>query len=255
MIFYFSGTGNSKHVAQSLALASGECCISIADCMKKGVLSFSLCKEERIGFVTPVYFWGLPDMVIRFVRQLSLIGLQQNFIYHVITFGTTTGQAHYMMQELLKSKGWWLDAKYNVKMVDIWTPMFDVSDHEKCLRKTEEAEKSITRTAERVVARKAGNFDYLRLPHWLARWYYLTYDSQRNTKHFHVIKDKCIDCNKCARQCPEQAITCEQGYPVWTKERCTLCLKCLHHCPQFAIQYGKRTIKHGQFVYPENHSR
>ena len=251
MIFYFSGTGNSKHVAQCLALATEEKCISITDCIHKGEFSFSLCREERVGFVTPVYFWGLPDIVVRFINQLTITGLHQNFIYHVVTFGTTTGQAHYMMQELLKNKGLWLDAKYIVRMVDVWTPIFDVSDHEKCLRITEKAEKSIAKITEMAVARKTGNFDYLRLPHWLAHWYYLTYGNQRKTKHFQVMKDKCIGCNKCARQCPEQAIECKDGYPVWTKEKCTLCLKCLHQCPRFAIQYGKRTAKHGQFVSPE----
>ena len=35
MVFYFSGTGNSKHVAQRLAQATGESCISITDCMSK----------------------------------------------------------------------------------------------------------------------------------------------------------------------------------------------------------------------------
>lgn len=252
MIFYFSGTGNSKHVAQRLAKATGESCISIADCINKHEYSFSLRKDERLGIVTPVYFWGLPSIVVRFVNQLNICGLHQNFIYNVITFGTTTGQAHYMMQKLLKGRGLWLDAKYNVRMVDVWTPIFDVSNREKCFRKTNEAEKRITKVAEMVVARKAGNFDYLRFPHWLAHWYYLTYDNQRKTKKFYVLKDKCIDCKKCALQCPEHAIECKQGYPVWVKERCTLCLRCLHHCPQFAIQYGKRTIKHGQFVHPKS---
>lgn len=251
MIFYFSGTGNSKHVAHCLAHATGESCISIADCMNDGTFAFSLGEEERVGFVTPVYFWGLPHIVVRFVERLTIAGLHRNFIYHVITFGTTTGQAHYMMQELLESRGLWLDAKYNVRMVDVWTPLFDVSNREKCLRKTEAAEKDIAKVAEKVVARLSGNFDYLRFPHWLARWYYLTYDSQRKTKHFHVLTDKCIGCKKCARQCPEQAIECNDGYPVWTKERCTMCLRCLHHCPHFAIQYGKQTVKHGQFVHPE----
>lgn len=250
MVFYFSGTGNSKHVAQCLAHATKEKCVSITDCMRNGEFSFSLCKDERVGFVTPVYFWGLPDIVVRFLNLLNITDLRHHFIYHVVTFGTSTGQAHYIMQQLLKHKGLWLDAKNNVRMVDVWTPLFDVSNHEKCMRKTEEAEKTITQITEWAVARKAGNFDNLRLPHWLARWYYLTYDSQRKTKHFHVMKDKCIGCNQCAHQCPEQAITCKDGYPVWTKEKCTLCLKCLHHCPQFAIHYGHQTIKHGQFVHP-----
>lgn len=251
MIFYFSGTGNSKHVALCLAHATGEKCFSMTECMNQEEFIFSLNKNERIGFVTPVYFWGLPNLVVRFMRKLKFADLCSNFIYHVVTFGTTTGQAHYMMQELLKNQGLWLDAKYNVKMVDVWTPIFNVSDREKCLRKTAKAEKQIAQVAERVVARKVGNFDYLRFPHWLAHWYYLTYEKQRNTKNFCVIKDKCVGCKMCARQCPEHAIVCYEGYPVWIKEKCTLCLKCLHHCPQFAIQYGKHTLKHGQFVYPE----
>lgn len=250
MVFYFSGTGNSKHVALCLAQATGESCISITDCMNNGEFSFSLNENERVGIVSPVYFWGLPDIVVRFVGRLEISGLKHNFIYHVVTFGTTTGEAHYMMQKLLKGRGVWLDAKYNVKMVDVWTPLFDVSDRKKCLRKTEKAERQIQKTVQRAVDRQAGNFDFLRFPHWLAHWYYLTYEHQRNTKHFHVLREKCIDCKKCACQCPEHAIDCSRGYPVWTKEKCTLCLKCLHHCPGFAIQYGKKTVRHGQFVHP-----
>ena len=131
MVFYFSGTGNSKHVAQCLAHATKEKCVSITDCMRNGEFSFSLCKDERVGFVTPVYFWGLPDIVVRFLNLLNITDLRHHFIYHVVTFGTSTGQAHYMMQQLLKHKGLWLDAKYNVRMVDVWTPLFDVSNHEK----------------------------------------------------------------------------------------------------------------------------
>lgn len=250
MVFYFSGTGNSKHVAHCMAQATGECCVSISDCINNGDFEFSLSDNERIGFVTPVYFWGLPDIVIRFINELSFSGLSHNFIYHVTTFGTTTGEAHYLMQKLLKNKGLWLDAKYNVRMVDTWTPLFDVSNREKCLLKSRKAEKQIVRIAEMVQARKPGNYDHLRLPHWLAHWYYLTYENQRKTKYFHVDKAKCIDCKKCATQCPEQAIGCKDGYPVWTKAKCTLCLKCLHSCPKFAIQYGKHTIRHGQFLHP-----
>ena len=122
--------------------------------MHKGEFSFSLCREERVGFVTPVYFWGLPDIVVRFINHLTITGLHHNFIYHVVTFGSTTGQAHYMMQELLKNKGLWLDAKYIVRMVDVWTPIFDVSNHEKCLRITEEAEKSIAKITGRDEVRR-----------------------------------------------------------------------------------------------------
>ena len=29
-----------------------------------------------------------------------------------------------------------------------------------------------------------------------------------------------------------------------------MCLGCLHRCPEFAIQYGKNTKKHGQYMNP-----
>lgn len=250
MVFYFSGTGNSEHVARRLAQATGETCVSMADCVDRDEFTFSLCPDERVGFVTPVYFWGLPDIVVRFMDKLRLTGLHRNFIYHTVTCGTTTGQAHHMMQKILKGKGLWLDAKYSVRMVDVWTPMFDLSNHEKCLRKTAGAEKHIDKVAEMVVSRKAGDYDRLSLAHWLAKWYYRSYENQRGTRHFHVMKDRCTGCGLCARQCPEHAIECRDGHPVWVKEKCTLCLKCLHHCPGFAIQYGRHTINHGQFVYP-----
>ena len=40
------------------------------------------------------------------------------------------------------------------------------------------------------------------------------------------------------------------GRPVWVKEQCVMCLCCLHHCPKFSIQYGNKTLRHGQYVHP-----
>jgi len=46
----------------------------------------------------------------------------------------------------------------------------------------------------------------------------------------------------------EFSFSMENKKPVWSKEKCTLCLGCLHRCPVFAIQYGKRTKAHWQYV-------
>jgi|GEM_PF-4447285 len=50
----------------------------------------------------------------------------------------------------------------------------------------------------------------------------------------------------------EFSFSMENKKPVRSKEKCTLCLGCLHRCPVFAIQYGKHTKAHGQYV---NHMR
>ena len=56
MIFYFSATGNSKHVADKIAEKTGEQLVSMADCVKKMQIDFKLKKGERIGFVYHIYY-------------------------------------------------------------------------------------------------------------------------------------------------------------------------------------------------------
>lgn len=251
MIFYFSGTGNSEYVATRLAEATGEACFSMAECLNVEKCSFRVGDAERVGFVTPVYFWGLPSVVVDFMLRLDLHAECKPFVYHVVTYGTTTGQSHAQMSRLLERKGFSLDGKYIVRMVDVWTPMFNLSDKEKCLRITRKAERQIEKNVLRIQNRVAGNFDYLRVPGWLGRLYYRTYEAERRTSRFRLLTDRCVGCGLCASRCPVHAIKMRSCHPVWTEERCAMCLRCLHHCPKFAIQCGKHTDRHGQFVHPK----
>ena len=64
------------------------------------------------------------------------------------------------------------------------------------------------------------------------------------------VNESCVGCGLCAKNCPVSAIELRAGRPVWTKKQCVMCLSCLHRCPKFAIQYGGKTAKHGQYVHP-----
>ena len=64
-----------------------------------------------------------------------------------------------------------------------------------------------------------------------------------------LMTEECPDtCGKCLRACPVQAIEMRNKKPVWIKDQCVMCLGCLHRCPSFAIQYGRRTARHGQYT-------
>ena len=61
MIYYFSGTGNSLHVARQLA---DRLCEQLSP-----IVNPVLTHDKSIGLVFPVYSWGIPSVVDNFIRR------------------------------------------------------------------------------------------------------------------------------------------------------------------------------------------
>ena len=93
MIFYFSATGNSKYAAERIAAAGEDHLISLRDAVRGRGYRYDVSREERIGFVFPVYFWGLPSILRFFLKKLELTGYRGQYIYAVMTCGGSTGTA------------------------------------------------------------------------------------------------------------------------------------------------------------------
>ena len=248
MILYFSGTGNSKYVAEKLALATNERIFAIDDCIKFNNYNFLLSDNENLGIVCPTYFWQLPDIMVNFLKEIS-VNATDNYIYFISTYGMVTGQSFNVVRELLKRKGLKLKAAYSVKMPDIWTPVFDLSNKKRVEKINKLSDIEIENIIDAVREKKEGNFQKNRMPRLISKFVYSKYESARKTKHFSV-SDKCIGCGMCANKCPVGAIEIRDGKPVWKIEKCTMCLGCLHRCPKAAISYDNKTNEHGQYTNP-----
>lgn len=245
MIFYFSATGNSRHAADRIARATGDRTISVADCLKNGTYNFTVKDDENIGFISPVYNFGLPVTVIDFISRLNLKH-NNNYIFTLVTYGGFSGGASKMLKEKLSEKGIKTNAQYSVRMPDTWTPVYDLSDKNKVAETNRKADKKLSRTINQILKKTKGNFDYRRIP--LGDKFYGGYEEMRKTSSLSV-SDSCIGCGLCMKQCPVDAIEIQNGKPVWVKEKCAMCLACLHHCPKFAVQRGSKTALHGQYVH------
>ena len=239
MVLYFSATGNCRYVAERL---EGEV-LSIADCVREGRFAF---EAGAIGIVAPTYFWGLPSIVEEFLEKAEF---RTGYLYFVATYGTTPGAVGALANEAIRGRD--IDAYYSVRMVDTWTPIFDLSTPEKVEKYTKHTESAIDSIRQSVRERRTNRHMSPRVPAVITTLFTGPHyeRSVRRTTNLHV-ENSCIGCGLCAKKCPVQAIEMREGKPVWVKDKCVMCLGCLHRCPKFAIQYKNRTQRHGQYTNP-----
>lgn len=250
MILYFSATGNCKYVAERIADATNNKCMSIMDVINQKKYTLQIASDEVVGIVSPTYAWGIPTVIADFLQKVKFEFKGYPYFFYISTYGTTPGNSGYFANKYLKENaGIEFEAYYSIKMPDTWTPMFDLSNQEKVAKINKLVEPQIDEMIAHIHSRKTGNLMKNKVPRIAAAFYKPYYDNIRQTKNFHV-EDGCIGCSLCEKKCPVNAIVMDNGKPVWTVERCAMCLGCLHRCPKFAIQYGKKTKKHGQYKNP-----
>ena len=72
MIFYFSGCGNSRFVAETIAAGLNDTLIFIPEAAREGRYEYDLAEGESLGFVFPIYAWGPVKLVLDFIEKLKV---------------------------------------------------------------------------------------------------------------------------------------------------------------------------------------
>lgn len=242
MIYYFSGTGNSKHVAQCLAEETGDDLKFIPTCEFQGY-------SDVLGFVFPVYSWGVPAIVLDFIRALPMCDKEDMYVFMVATCGDDVGMTDKMLEKELRAKNIGLDLSFSVTMPNTYVllPGFDVDAKDVEQLKLNKSKARISVIAQKINSR-INETDVVRGGMaWLkTRMIYPLFTKYgMNSAKWHA-EGSCVGCELCSKVCPVSNIIMVDGKPEW-KSKCISCTACYHVCPQQAVQYGNATKNKGQY--------
>lgn len=236
MIYYFSGTGNSRWAARQITARLHD---TAQDISKLNQLP-DLTHESQIGLVFPIYAWGAPEPVLSFVKKLPKT---KAFTFAVCTCGEEAGYAMKKLSDLYPFR-----SSYSLVMPNNYIIGADVDDAQTIRKKIQDARQAIQTLTDEVAQRQAvyrvQEGKHAGLKSGLVNFGFNRF--ARNTKAFYVT-DRCNGCGLCAQNCPASTIAMKNGKPVWGK-MCYQCLGCINACPQRAIEYGKSTQKHGRYT-------
>ena len=259
MIFYFTGTGNTRFVASQLATATDDRLISIADAVVQEVYDYQLEANERIGFCFPIHGWRPPFIVRDFIKRLCLKNYSGQYCYAFATCGDDVGLTFDFLAQDLRAIGITLDSVFSVIMPETYNfPVIDQIDTpESAQRKIAAAREHLTVVIPSIVNRERGikNINKSRWPrtnsHLLGGFFLKHWVTDCK---FTVDTGACIRCGKCQQVCPVGNIDCANGNPPeWQHNGlCTTCFACYHHCPVHAIDFAGRTRGKRQYYFRDD---
>ena len=245
-IYWFSGTGNSLHAAKSLCAGLDDATlVPITRAFHEGVP-----RTDHLALVFPVYSWGPPAIVSRFIATLPAD--VSDDVYAVYVHSGSSGSATQIMRGLLREQGLALSAAWGVRLVHNYPPLGGAPREKKRTRVLAKAEDQIARIVEDIRQGRRGVFDQ---GHWSYRWlvrriYPLFIKHAVGADGKFRSDEKCTRCGLCAKLCPVDNIELVDGRPTWLG-RCEQCYACFHWCPADAIQYGRRTERQFRYHHPQ----
>ena len=230
-IFCFTSTGNSLYTAKILAEKIRAKVVPIHD------ESIQI-DDDVIGLVFPVYFWGLPRIVERFVAKIKPTN-KDAYIFAIATCGGPVFGVLGELKKILLSKGTRLQYGKRLITVTNYLPEYKAKDSVELWQKID---KEIVKLADTINNRK---YNRVLSTTFVNRIIYKMFPDE-NCDRLLTVAPACTGCETCKKVCPVKNITMRDGKPEFL-HKCEHCLACVHHCPSQAIDWNRKTQGKGRY--------
>jgi ferredoxin len=258
-IYYFSGTGNSLHVAKELQKRLTDAkLLPMVNLLNKNVIEV---KSESAGFVFPVYLTTLPVQVRSFIRKLDLKSVK--YLFAAATHEGSLCFADLTLNKILKKKGRSLDSYFLLKMAGNsptgikpgpgfkdWPDKISsekVSNLEEGLKPEIDKMQKVIINKEKYPVNVSGKVinNFLEI--------LISAVTEKSGAQLKFYSDStCTGCKTCEKVCLSGRIKMSGEKPVWQNSiKCFYCFACFNYCPEQAILLKNYTDKKGRYHHPE----
>lgn len=233
IMLYFSGTGNSKYIANLFSQKIGAKCYSIEE-----KIDFKKAIEEHdtIAFCYPIYGSYLPRIMREFVSE-NIEELKHKKLIIFCTQLMFSGDGARIFTELLPTGyGEVIYAEHfnmpnNICNINI----FSIKNGEETKKYTKAAQKKMERVCKdiksgKIKKRGFNKFSYILGKSQNAHWPQVEEKNKSSVK----VDEDCINCNLCVKLCPMKNLS-SSNKGILQNDNCILCYRCVNACPQKAI--------------------
>jgi ferredoxin/protein involved in ribonucleotide reduction len=225
---YFTSTGNCLYVAKRIG---GEL-LSIPQLQKENSYDIN---DDIVGIIVPIYGFDVPRPVRFFLNKVNI---KADYVFAIMTYGNASMAALTQMKKLLESRNIQLHYSNEIKMVDNYLPMYEISKQLE-MKKDESAELMINNIITDIGRRKKLIIKQNWFQCFVSKMFSTYYSSEKGKKTMNnsvesfTVNDSCNGCGTCRKVCPIGNIT-GIGKPEY-QNNCEFCLACIHLCPKNAI--------------------
>lgn len=243
LIFYFTGTGNSLQIARIVSNKINDCEI-ISMGSNQGITINR--HYDSIGFIYPVYYWGVPKCVKDFISSMTIVNNEKTYVYAVASYGGFKGDGIKILNKLLLDKDITLNYGKTIRLFSNYIISFTIPDDPK--KVLDKRKRKLASIIDSIQHKKTNSIGKPNRTVSKFNNNFIETVSQQD-KNYNVNSD-CIGCGICKEACPVNNIEIVSNKPAF-KHHCEQCLACLQFCPKQAINYGDKTRNKRRYTNPD----
>ena len=250
VIFYFSGTGNAKQVANWIIdnAASKNINTRLINIGKgETIIHNKITEDTLIGFCYPTHGFNAPPIVLKYLGNFQKSNYGNNFfvvntragmkISRLFTPGIS-GLALLFPVLILIAKGYKLIGYRSIDLPSNWISIHPGLKEKVVLSIFNRCKRITIKFSEKILSGKKMLKGMRKIPIDLAispiSFAYYLYGRFALSKTF-IATNACNQCGLCVKNCPVKAITMKDNRPYWSY-KCESCMRCMNNCPQRAIE-------------------